>query len=275
MDKARISKGLVLAGWVLAAFTGCETVDSGTKLSANGNVNQRRTYVCPLVEEAPIIDGDLNDPAWKRATLIDQFYRYPDSTDREPVPVARGTVRARIAYDAENLYVGMTIDDPDIVVNPAGTEDEKETMYLDGDVFEIFLMPGSNKTCYYEMHVNPLNVTWDTRFRARRYMRFADLAVWDSGGETAVALHGTVNTMDTDAGWSAEVAVPFASITNRGGEKVDVASGDAWRFTLCFYDYAYQHDDGENGSSLRYLSSAKLHRLGYHFRGDYDTMRFQ
>lgn len=52
---------------------------------------------------APIIDGDLSDPAWSQAAVITEFHQV------EPIAGATPSqpTRAYIMYDSKNLYVGI------------------------------------------------------------------------------------------------------------------------------------------------------------------------
>ena len=67
----------------------------------------------------------------------------------QPVPRAAGT--ARLAWDAEYLYVAGDFADRD-VRNPIDVEDGPTH---EGDVFEVFLMRGDDAPHYDEVHVTP------------------------------------------------------------------------------------------------------------------------
>ncbi len=60
-------------------------------------------------EKAPIIDGVLDDPVWKHATLITEFYQ------RVPVEgaVASEKTEAYLSYDSDMLYIGVRLHDRD------------------------------------------------------------------------------------------------------------------------------------------------------------------
>src|SRR5258706_357559 len=53
--------------------------------------------------EAPTIDGDLSDPAWAKAQVIDDFYQL----DPDPGQPPSETTVLRFFYDKKNLYVGI------------------------------------------------------------------------------------------------------------------------------------------------------------------------
>ena len=65
-------------------------------------------------DEAPVIDGDLSDPAWAKAQVIDEFYQ----VDPNAGAAASQPTIARFIYDDENLYVGIYAYDsePDRIV---------------------------------------------------------------------------------------------------------------------------------------------------------------
>lgn len=58
----------------------------------------------PRTATPPDIDGVLEDPVWREAALVDQFVQ------RRPVEGAPATedTEVRLAYDSENIYVGIT-----------------------------------------------------------------------------------------------------------------------------------------------------------------------
>ena len=75
-----------------------------------GAANSPPAFVRPNIRavrieasEAPTIDGDLSDPAWAKAAVIDNF------TQRSPNPYEPATERTvvRILYDENNLYVSF------------------------------------------------------------------------------------------------------------------------------------------------------------------------
>ena len=54
-------------------------------------------------EEAPAIDGDLSDPVWAKAAVIDRFYQVTPAEGGTPSQ----PTRAYVMYDDRNLYVGV------------------------------------------------------------------------------------------------------------------------------------------------------------------------
>src|SRR6185295_12145979 len=73
--------------------------------------------------EAPTVDGDLSDPAWAKAEIIDEFYQVDP---RAGEPASQITI-ARFLYDADTLYVGIYAYDtePDKIVATVKARDAR------------------------------------------------------------------------------------------------------------------------------------------------------
>ena len=71
--------------------------------SAVQESRQRYRLPAARVDEAPVLDGVLDDVIWLRASVIDQFVQ------QEPDEGAPATERTEvlILYDAANLYIGV------------------------------------------------------------------------------------------------------------------------------------------------------------------------
>ena len=88
--------------------------------------------------EGPAIDGDLNDPAWAKAEIIDEFYQVDPNAGQ---PATQPTI-ARFMYDDENLYVGIYAYDsePDRIVATLQTRDgsldvdDRVRIYIDPEL---------------------------------------------------------------------------------------------------------------------------------------------
>ncbi len=149
--------------------------------------------------EPPALDGRLDEPGWAAAVE----YPLVHSLDGEPYGDRPGTVRW--AWDAQALYVGAAIEDPDVWAEYRRRDDPlwKE------EVFEVFVFGDAERRGYLELQVSPRGVVFDARFE--RY-RKGDTR-WDGAWRAAVHLRGTLDDRrDRDEGWSAELAVPWAEI---------------------------------------------------------------
>jgi hypothetical protein len=174
-------------------------------------------YKVHRVKKAPVIDGALDDEAWKDATSVVLH----GSFDGRPVALR---TEARLLYDDTNLYVSFDAEDPDIW----GTLLKRDEPIYNEEVVEIFLDADADGKTYNELQVSPHNVIFDAYFPARR--QGMDTS-WDSGMKTAVKVHGTIdNPSDRDERWTVEMQIPFAHLASV--PHVPPKQGDRWRFNL-------------------------------------------
>ncbi len=198
----------------------------------------KRTPGDYVVHRAPgpiTIDGVLAEAAWDRAERAGPFVR---SLDGKPATAA---TEARLLWDDEHLYVAFLAEDP----NVAGAFFKDDEKLYTSNVVEIFLDPTGNGSRYDEIELAPTNALFDASFSGgpRQGM---DLS-WSSQARHAVHVDGTLNDpRDVDRGWTAEMAIPFASLTGIGKRRP--ARGDRWRFNL----YRLRQGPGQPGEGQAY-----------------------
>ena len=205
-------------------------------LLALGLACTRRTgeYVVHRTDATIAIDGVLAEAAWDRAERAGPFVRSLDGQ-----PCSARTV-ARLLWDDDNLYVAFQAEDPDIST-PFSRDDEP--LYT-SNVVEIFLNPSGDLRRYDEIELAPSNALFDASFTGRR--QGMDLS-WSSRARHAVHLDGTLNdSRDVDRGWTAELAIPFATLT--GMPYPRPRRGDRWRFNL----YRLRQGRGQPGEGQAY-----------------------
>ena len=200
------------------------------------------------------IDGVLSEAAWDRAQRAGPLLR---SLDGKPASAA---TEARMLWDDEHLYVAFVSEDANIAT-PFFKDDEP--LYT-SNVVEIFLNPSGDLARYDEIELAPSNALFDASFTGRR--QGMDLA-WSSHARHAVHLDGTLNdARDTDRGWTAELAIPFASLT--GMPKPRPERGDKWRFNL----YRLRQGPGQPGEGQAYSPPM----IGdFHAVDKFATLRFK
>jgi len=89
---------------------------------------RERSITSPKTDQPPEIDGNLNDPVWKRASVADAFVSDGSWGNTDPSDLTS----ARLAWDEENLYVGIESKKPterDDVHILLGPEPGSETIY--------------------------------------------------------------------------------------------------------------------------------------------------
>lgn len=177
-------------------------------------------YQCPKVATPPVIDGKLDDAAWKTAAPVTLVL----STNGKPA--TKKTI-ARMCWDDENLYVGFEGEDKDVF----GTYTKHDAeVYLE-EVYEVFLCPTCNLNCYYELNVSPRNVVFDAVQHnvVKLHPGAGSTSLWDCKGlRTATFVDGTLDCRtDVDRGWSAEFAIPFSAL-----DRTTPKAGERWRLNL-------------------------------------------
>ncbi|WP_152053896.1 carbohydrate-binding family 9-like protein [Tautonia marina] len=218
-----------------------------------------REAVCRRVETPPVLDGKLDDPAWKAAEA-DEINRFSAFWVGE----ARGEgTRSWLVWDDDALYFAATMTDAEL--RAFGTE-RNDRLWL-GDVFELFFKPSEDDPRYYEFQVNPRSVILELPFPRRGYS-FEELAALPPLGFEAVAVvDGTLDQPgDTDRSWSVEGRIPWSLFEATGGRP---SVGDSWRFALCRYDY------GPEGTEPLLMSSAPLSQPSFHRYEDYGLLLFK
>lgn len=221
-------------------------------------VVKARIVPCRRATGKITIDAKLNEPAWERAYVLDDFRVPPDG--KKP----RHPSSAQLLWDDQFLYIGVVMEDFDIY----GMKKERDSWTWEDDVVELFLKPSDVEPAYYEIHVTPLGTILDIligrRNAAGNIDRWKD---WDSGIKAAVAVSGTVNNWkDRDKGWVVEAAIPWTAFA---GTTPKPQLGDRWRFAVSRYDYSVYLDEGRELSS-----SAPLTKLDFHRYEDFDYLEF-
>ena len=187
----------------------------------------RRLVVRKLAEGTKLqIDGKFDEPAWSSAESSGPFV---NTMDGSPSPQA-GSVRA--LWDDSNLYVAFHFQDSDVW----GTLDKHDDKLWTQEVAEVFIDADGDARTYVELQVSPKNVTFDSWLPVYR----GNDNAWESGMETAVQVHGTLNQRDDDdQGWDAELRIPLSAVkgkleTMRG---VPPTPGTIWRANFFRFDF--------------------------------------
>ncbi len=182
------------------------------------------TYICPKVSVPPTIDGRPDDDAWTLAPV-------GTLSIAETAEAPSRTTTFSMCYDDENLYIIFESEDPEIWC----TLTEHDDPIYNEDVVEVFLDPDSDPSTYIELEFSPKNITFDASFDTNIGMGLgsAEALAWTCEGmRSAVTIDGELAEPSTHRGWTAEIAIPFASL-GVGTPK----SGDTWRGNLYRIDY--------------------------------------
>lgn len=223
----------------------------------------KETFECRRASGPITLDGKADEPSWKNAETIDNFTPFWLKAEGKPPRKAYTKTVARLLWDDKYIYFHAEMEDADLYADV--TEQDGECW--NNDVFELFFKPSVAGKSYYEFEVTAANTHLDMFLPSRgsggytRWARDPDFA-W----ETKVAIRGTLNMRkDRDEGWSVEGRIPWSDFKPTGGGP---KAGDAWKFTLCRYDYSVDFERPELSAT------APLTRADYHYYEDYSTLKF-
>src|SRR5689334_7655849 len=159
-----------------------------------GGVSAVMQASASLADRAPTIDGKDDDAVWRSATPITGFRVFDPAEDAEP----SFRTEAKIAYDAQNIYVFTRMFDPhpDSIVSllsrrDVKTQSEQVKVMIDSyhdrrTAYEFAVNPAGVKRDYYEYNDGVEDISWD--------------AVWDAA------------TRIDSLGWTAEFRIPLSQI---------------------------------------------------------------
>ena len=148
------------------------------------------------VEEAPRIDGNLNDAVWARAPSINEFFQ----RDPEEGAPATEATEVKIIYTNQAIYFGVVCHDSQaesIIANERARDNQLQS----DDTFEIILDTFHNRQDGFLFRTNPLGTKFDSTItdEGRRENRN-----WDERWRVAATT--------SDVGWTLEIEIPFQSL---------------------------------------------------------------
>lgn len=194
-------------------------------------------YDCRRAPSPVVVDGRLDEAAWKRAAWTADFVDIEGAAKPKP----RFRTRAKMAWDDEYFYVAAEMEEPHVW---ATLTEHDSVIFRDND-FEVFLNPTGDTLNYFEFEINALNTGWDL-FLPRPYKKGgkADNSWEIPGLKTAVRVDGTLNDpRDRDRGWTVEMAFPWPAFRERAGVGRP-RPGDVWRVNFSRVEWRVEVKDG-------------------------------
>ncbi len=146
-------------------------------------------------EHPPVVDGRLDDAAWKNAPALGGFTMLGTG-----VPAAPGT-SIRFLYDDNYLYFAAEMEEP----APAALVAERtafDDIHLhEDDCVEFFLAVGKQRTNYYQFVINSRGVLADKEWFQGGVVNTIQ---WNSGAVAAAQVGADR--------WTVELAIPWAAL---------------------------------------------------------------
>jgi hypothetical protein len=185
-----------------------------------------KRVLIPKLHGPITIDGELNEPAWKKAASIQPFYEN-DGSGKE-----REHTELRLWYDDTALYLGWICKDIDI----QATFTNRDSKFWEEEVVEMFITPKALNR-YFELQWNPLGGVFDaiiTNTIDSNGVSKAFEGDWSftaKSMKSAVKVKGTPNnSADKDEFWQVEVKVPFSDLGQAAPQPGDFWRGNFYRF---------------------------------------------
>ena len=142
------------------------------------------------------VDGDLSDPGWKDAAVIDQFWETQPGDNIPP----KVQTRALVAYDSKYLYIGIDARDPEPAKIRAPYVDRDQIVGTDDNV-AVFLDTRNDRRSAVELRVNPRGSQADASWNDATFTEdFSPDFFYDTAAQI------------TANGWTAEYRIPFSSL---------------------------------------------------------------
>ena len=161
-----------------------------------GQFSEKKAYNIEKVQNAPKIDGDLDDNVWSKINIANNFSQISPNNGTTERNHQRTEVK--ICYDSKNIYFGVMMYDnaPDSILKELAIRDNKDA---NADHFGIFIDPFNNGQIEYEFMISASGVQTDAKITTFSYDNSWD-AVWMSSVKI------------NKEGWVAELAIPLSQL---------------------------------------------------------------
>lgn len=155
----------------------------------------RRTKEIPALRDVPSpnIDGELEDPAWQQAAVLEPFIGY-FGTKPEDI---KAPTEARVTYDATALYIAVRAHEPQMKEIEIVGAQRDDAIWM-GDSIDIFISAAESGSPYYHFIINPHNVQWDAYYSTENDMSYNPQ--WQSATKMA------------EKEWRVEIAIPWQEL---------------------------------------------------------------
>ena len=171
-----------------------------------------------------------------------QFWLGPAS-----MPAEEGQAFVGAAEEGLSFYTCFADSD---IFSQASADDQR--LWTLGDVAEVFVKPGKERSDYWEVHLSPNGYKMDIHIPDRARFIGGEVT-WDQ----VIAARSGVQTRTAEGPgqWTAELCIPWSAFGLEGR----AAPGSVWQFAVCRYNYNGGLDNPEH-SSTAHLSQVNFHR---------------
>src|SRR5215208_4183966 len=163
--------------------------------------SQERSLQAVKINQAPKIDGNLDDAVWKTAPVATNFIQnFPNVGAASNVKT-----EVRILYDNSAVYVGAYLfDDAALIRKQITARDEEQQ--ADVDYFSVFFDTYNDDQNGFQFLVTSKNVQTDARLGPNLGGDFHNYGdnTWDAVWESEISMKND--------GWIVEMKIPYTSL---------------------------------------------------------------
>ncbi|GIQ57505.1 hypothetical protein Flavo103_06410 [Flavobacterium collinsii] len=163
---------------------------------------QKKILQAQLTKENILIDGKIDEPAWKNVTPASDFVMYqPDNG--KPIPDNQKT-EVRVLYNNDAIYIAALLyDDPNKILKEISQRDNFGT----ADLFGVFINGFNDGQQNFQFFVSAADVQGDCIMTDANGEDYSWDAVWIS------------KAVLNDKGWAVEIKIPYAALRFSGEDK--------------------------------------------------------
>lgn len=205
---------------------------------------ERPEYLCPFVDQPPVLDAAVDDAVWQQAPVPPTFTSLGIS--EEPAP-ARTRLWMLAGPDA--LYIGVDAQSRPGEM-PDAVERERDQGACGDDSIELHISPDPNAERYYWLAINAAGAYQDRLFDTG--LTPEEQGAWDPDWRRAARMR--------EGGWSAEIAIPWGAF----GLAERPAKGHIWRIRV-----------GRNAKAYGYSMWPNNPSPGFHDQSTYAWIVFE
>jgi RNA polymerase sigma factor (sigma-70 family) len=156
----------------------------------------RKSVGAVRIEVPPVLDGELDDPAWQEAAVVEDLHVVVSNEFGRPGERSR----IYVAFDDDNLYFAARFFDsrPDTIVAKVLS---KRDVSFGEDGFSVTLDPYDQGRTGYIFDVNPNGMRSEAIYIDKDRQNWDWEGIWDAAAQ-----------IDGE-GWTAEVAIPLKTLS--------------------------------------------------------------
>ena len=198
----------VLPALVLLVLTG---------FSAHADMRDLAFHVAAYSKESPVVDGRLDDPAWKQADACAAYYVY---NQPNPEPGALNS-ELRMLWNEQGLFVSIANFDANMAAIRDKCDMRDSPELWQDDCAELYFDPGADSIGFTKFTVNALGTLGDMR----RVDAAVTLSDWNASGVQ-------VATRRNADSWNIEMFIPWSDLGKAA------TAGSIWKFCHVRYSWS-------------------------------------